>query len=336
VSRALRPGVAPDPSGEPGHRLAALPARPGWRHPAAPGGPLARGAGEWPAISSPRVLVRAARPRQWPKNILVLTAPAAAGVLLQPRAALATGVAVVAFILASSAVYLANDIVDRDADRAHPTKRRRPVASGELPASDAWFAAVLLLAGGLLVAALLGWRLLIIVALYVAVQLLYCLGLKRVPLVELLIVASGFLLRAFAGGAATGVPLTAWFIVAVGSGSLFVVAGKRSSELVLAERSTAAIRPVLARYRSSQLRFVWALSASVLLATYALWATIGPAAPDGWAIVSVLPFTLAVLRHATKVNAGGAGEPEEVFLHDRVLQGLLVVWAACFMASVYL
>jgi decaprenyl-phosphate phosphoribosyltransferase len=329
--------MAPGSQGEPGHRLAALPTRHlGWSHPGSPGGQLARGSGDWPVTSSPRTLVRAARPRQWPKNVLVLTAPAAAGVLLQPPAAVATGVAVIAFILASSAVYLANDIVDRDADRVHPTKRRRPVASGELPASDAWIAAVLLLAGGLLVAALLGWRLLVIVALYVAVQLLYCLGLKRLALVELLVVASGFLLRAFAGGAATGVQLTGWFIVAVASGSLFVVAGKRYSELLLAEHATAAIRPVLARYRPSQLRFIWALSAAVLVATYTLWATIGPAAPDGWAIVSILPFSVAVLRHAVRVSTGNAGEPEEVFLHDRVLQLLLVVWAVCFGASVYL
>ena len=329
--------MAPDTIAEPRDRLAALPARhTGWRHPGWPGGLAGRGPSAWPILTSPRVLVRAARPRQWPKNILVLTAPAAAGVLLQPRAAAGAGVALLSFILASSAVYLANDVVDRDADRAHPTKRRRPVASGELPATDAWIAAVLLLAGGLLVAALLGWRLLVIVALYVALQLLYCLGLKRLPLVELAIVASGFLLRAFAGGAATGVQLTPWFVVAIGSGSLFVVAGKRYSELLLATHATAAIRPVLASYASSHLRFVWTASAAVLVTTYALWATISPVAPDGWAVLSIVPFTAAVVRHAAKVDAGDAGEPEEVFLHDRVLHLLLIVWAACFLGSVYL
>lgn len=288
-------------------------------------------------MTSAQALVRGMRPRQWPKNILVLAAPTAAGVVLQPQAALATGVAVLAFILASSGVYLVNDIVDVDADRAHPSKRHRPVASGELPAREALLAAAVLLAGGLVVAALRPWQLLAVVALYESVQLLYCAGLKRLPLVELFSVASGFLLRAVAGGAAAGVGLTTWFVAAVGFGSLFVVAGKRSSELVLAEDTTAAIRPVLGRYSSSCLRFVWTLSAAVLVTTYALWAAVGgQAALTGWAIVSILPFTMAVLWYAVKVDAGGAGEPEEIFLHDRAMHLLLIAWLACFLGSVYL
>jgi len=288
-------------------------------------------------MTSAQVLLRAMRPRQWPKNILVLAAPAAAGVAHQPQEALETGLAVLAFILASSGVYLANDVLDIAADRAHPAKRYRPVASGELPAREALLAAVVLLAGGLVVAALPAWQLLAVVALYEAVQLMYCLGLKRLPLVELVSVASGFLLRAVAGAAATGVGLTTWFVAAIGFGSLFVVAGKRSAELLLAEDATAAIRPVLAGYSSSYLRFVWTLSAAVLVTTYALWAAVGgQAALTGWAVVSVLPFTAAVLWYAVKVDAGTAGEPEEIFLHDRVMQLLLIAWAACFMGSVYL
>ncbi len=283
------------------------------------------------------VLVRAMRPRQWPKNILVLAAPAAAGVVHQHQEALEAGIAVLAFVLASSGVYLVNDVVDVDADRAHPTKRHRPVASGELAARDAWIAAAVLQAGGLLAAALAAWQLVAVVALYEIVQLVYCLGLKRVPLIELLSVASGFLFRAVAGGAATGVGLTVWFVGAVGFGSLFVVAGKRFAELLLAEDATAAIRPVLAKYSTSYLRFVWTLSAAVLVATYALWAAVGgQAALTSWAVVSVLPFTAAVLWYAAKVDAGGAGEPEEVFMHDRMMQLLLVVWAVCFLGSVYL
>jgi decaprenyl-phosphate phosphoribosyltransferase len=287
-------------------------------------------------MTSAWALLRAARPRQWPKNVLVLAAPASAGVLLQPREALETSVAVLAFILASSGVYLVNDIVDADADRAHPTKRRRPVASGELSEHDARFAAALFLGGGVLVAALLTWQLVVVVGLYEAVQLLYSLGLKRAPLVELLCVASGFLLRAVAGGAATDVDLTAWFVVAIGFGSLFVVAGKRYSELLLVGEVTAAIRPVLTRYSRSALRAVWALSAAILVATYALWAFLSPNPSTAWAVLSIVPFAMAVARYGVKVNTGGAGEPEEVFLHDDGMQVLLVVWAVSFMGAVYL
>ncbi len=288
-------------------------------------------------MTSARVLLRAARPRQWPKNVLVLAAPAAAGIVHQPQEALQASVAVLAFVLASSGVYLANDVVDIEADRAHPTKRHRPVASGELPVRDARVAAAVLLAAGLLVAALLAWQLLVVVALYEGLQFLYSVRLKHVPLIELICVASGFLLRAVAGGAATGIGLTVWFVGAVSFGALFVVAGKRYSERLLAEEATPAIRPVLARYSASYLRFVWTLSAAVVVATYALWAAVGgQAALTSWAVASVLPFTVAVLWYAVKVDAGGAGEPEEVFLHDGMLQLLLVVWAGCFLGSVYL
>jgi decaprenyl-phosphate phosphoribosyltransferase len=281
--------------------------------------------------------VRGIRPRQWSKNILVLAAPVAAGIAFQPQAVLEMGVAVLAFILASSGVYLVNDAVDVEADRAHPTKRLRPVAAGELSAREASTAAVVLLAGGLAVSALLGWQLFAIVALYEAAQILYCLGMQNVPVVELVSVAFGFLLRAIAGGVATGVELSPWFLVAVGFGSLFVAAGKRYSEMLLAQDATAAIRPVLARYTSSYLRFAVTLSAVVLVTTYALWsATVGQAEPNPWTIVSILPVVLAVLRYARKIDAGDAGEPVEAILGDGVMLLLVSAWALCFMAAVYL
>jgi len=147
-----------------------------------------------------RVLIRACRPRQWVKNILVLTAPTAAGVVFQPRAALGMVVAVIAFCLvASSGIYLVNDVVDVESDRAHATKRRRPVASSELSVRAAWTAAVVLLPGALVIAALLTWQLLVVIAIYEGVQLWYCLGMKHEPVIELTSVASGFLLRAIAG-----------------------------------------------------------------------------------------------------------------------------------------
>lgn len=288
-------------------------------------------------MTSVGALLQASRPRQWTKNILVLAAPAAAGIAFQPRPVLEMGVAVVAFILASSGVYLVNDTVDVEADRAHPTKRLRPVARGELSARDALTAAVVLLSGGLVVSALLTWQLLVVVALYEVVQLLYCLGMKREPVIELISVASGFLLRAVAGGMATHIYLSPWFLVAAGFGSLFVAAGKRYAEKLLAGDTTAAIRPVLASYTASYLRFVWALSAGVLVTTYALWAsTVHQAVSNGWSIVSILPFVVVLLRYAVKVDAGDAGEPEEAVLHDRVLLLLLAIWAACFLGSVYL
>jgi len=288
-------------------------------------------------VTRPRVLLRACRPRQWTKNILVLTAPAAAGIAFQPRAALQIAVAVLAFTLAASGIYLVNDAIDVQADRAHATKRNRPIASGELSVRAAWTAAAILLPGALAISALLSWQMLLVLAIYQAVQLGYCLGMKHEPVIELTSVASGFLLRAIAGGVATHIPLSQWFLIAAGFGSLFMAAGKRYSEKRLVQDTGVAIRPVLDRYTPTYLRFVWTLSAGVLVTTYALWAfTMHQASSNQWNVVSIIPFVMALLRYAVDVDSGAAGQPEEIVLHDRLLMLLGVLWAVCLMASVYL
>lgn len=281
-------------------------------------------------------MLRACRPRQWTKNLLVLTAPVAAGVITQPKAALGATGAIIAFCIASSGVYVVNDIRDVDSDRAHPSKRRRPVASGELPVPTAWLLAVVLLGLALGVAALQSPQLLAVLAAYEAIQLAYCLGMKNEPVIELTSVASGFLLRAIAGGVASDVVLSQWFLTAAGFGSLFIAGGKRYAELLLVERTGAKIRPVLARYTASYLRFVWTLSAAVLVTTYALWAfSMGQTQNNNWSIVSVVPFVIALFRYAVDVDSGQAGEPEEIVVHDRMLLLLAAIWTATLVASVY-
>jgi decaprenyl-phosphate phosphoribosyltransferase len=284
-----------------------------------------------------RVLIRACRPRQWVKNVLVLTAPTAAGVDLHPAAALGMAVAVIAFCVAASGIYLVNDIVDVEADRAHATKRLRPIASGQLSIRAARNAAIVLLPGALVISALLAWQLLAVVAVYEVVQLWYCLGMKHEPVIELTSVASGFLLRAIAGGVATHVELSQWFLIAAGFGSLFMAAGKRYAEILVAQDTGASIRPVLRHYTPSYLRFVWTLSAGVMVTTYALWAfTIRQATLSEWSVGSIVPFVVALLRYAVDVDSGAAGEPEEIVLHDRLLLLLGGIWAACLISSVYL
>jgi decaprenyl-phosphate phosphoribosyltransferase len=284
-----------------------------------------------------RILIRACRPRQWIKNILVLTAPIAAGVVAQPWVALQMIVAVSAFCLAASGIYLVNDTVDVKADRAHATKRKRPIASGALSVRAARIAAVVLLAGALVVSVLLSWQLLVVVAVYEVVQLWYCMGMKNEPVIELVSVASGFLLRAIAGGVATSVPLSQWFLLAAGFGSLFMAAGKRYAEILLVLENGAVIRPVLERYTPTYLRFVWTLSAGVLVTTYSLWAfTMRQTSSNEWSVISIIPFVVALLRYSVDVDSGAAGEPEEIVLHDRSLLLLGGIWAACLMASLYL
>ncbi|WP_342371924.1 decaprenyl-phosphate phosphoribosyltransferase [Propioniciclava soli] len=271
--------------------------------------------------------LRAMRPRQWVKNVLVLAAPVAAGQLFVPAVALATAGAFVAFCLISASIYLINDVRDVEVDRQHPKKRFRPIAAGELRPGTA-----LVLAGVTAVASLaLGWfiapLLAVTLAVYWLLQVGYSVFWKNQPIIDLAMVAAGFLLRAVAGGVASGIPLSQWFLLVASFGSLFMVAGKRYSEMIELGPH-AGTRASLARYTASYLRFVWALSCAAVIMSYSLWAF--EQAPDAggitWHALSIAPFTLALLRYAYTIDAGGAGEPEDVVLGDRVLQLLAVVW----------
>jgi decaprenyl-phosphate phosphoribosyltransferase len=197
--------------------------------------------------------------------------------------------------------------------------------------------AVVLLAASVAVSLLASVQLVVVLAVYVVVQLAYCFWLKHQAVLDICIVASGFLLRAIAGGAATGILLSQWFLLVAGFGSLFMVAGKRYAEMMLAERTGAKIRKALENYTASYLRFVWALSATVLIMTYCLWAfDIGEEQHNHtWSVISIVPFVIAVLRYAVDVDSGNGGEPEEIALGDRVLQVLALLWVGTLTLAVY-
>ncbi|HJQ89470.1 MAG TPA: decaprenyl-phosphate phosphoribosyltransferase [Propionibacteriaceae bacterium] len=281
--------------------------------------------------------VRAVRPRQWVKNLLVLAAPLAAGRLLEPAVIKGTALAFVAFCLISAAVYLVNDVRDVAEDRQHPTKRFRPIAAGELKPATALVLAAVLGACGLALGFVVSMPLGITMVVYVALQLLYSAYLKHLPVVDLAMVASAFLLRAIAGGVATGIPLSQWFLLVAAFGSFFMVAGKRYSEMK-ALGGEAGTRRSLTRYSESYLRFAWMMAAVMVLISYSLWAFENRgngALGVPWTAISIAPFTLALLQYALEVDAGTADEPEEVVLNDRVLQGLGVVWVAVISAAVF-
>ena len=284
-----------------------------------------------------RGVLKTMRPRQWVKNVLVLAAPFAAGNLFAPGIGVQLIVAFAAFSLAASGIYLVNDAKDVEADRAHPTKRNRPIAAGIVPPGLALVVAVVLLAGALALSVLASVQLVALLAVYIGVQLAYCFWLKHQPVLDICIVASGFLLRAIAGGAATGIALSQWFLLVAGFGSLFMVAGKRYAEMMLAEKTGAKIRKSLESYSASYLRFVWGLSATVLITTYSLWAFEIRETQHNptWSAISIVPFVVAVLRYSVDVDNGDGGEPEEIALGDRVLQVLALAWVAALTVAVY-
>ncbi|RZQ62044.1 decaprenyl-phosphate phosphoribosyltransferase [Amycolatopsis suaedae] len=289
-------------------------------------------------LATAKGVLKTARPRQWVKNILVFAAPFTSGQIGNASVLVDAAVAFVAFSLVASSVYLINDAIDVEADRAHPTKSRRPIAAGIVPVPLAYGAAAVFFLAGMAVGTLAHPSLLIVLAVYEAIQLGYCFGLKHQPVIDLAIVGSGFLMRAIAGGVAAGITLSQWFLLVTAFGSLFMVAGKRYAEIILFERTGAKIRSSLKKYSASYLRFVWATSAAVLIMTYCLWAFELQQRADGsvWPVISVIPFVVAVLRYAVDVDAGTAGEPEEIVLKDRILQVLGVAWIASLAIGYYL
>ncbi len=284
--------------------------------------------------STPAALLAAARPRQWIKNLLVLAAPAAAGVLLEPAAARATALAFVAMTAAAAATYILNDVRDAAEDRRHPVKRSRPVAAGELPVATAITAAVVLAAAAVLVPVLAGQpSLAVVVVLYGALTTAYSLGVKRVRLLELVVVAAGFVLRAVAGAVATDVPMSEWFLIVVSAAALHVVASKRYAE----QRDQPGTgRAVLADYPPDVLLEVRNASVAVALVGYLLWAfeTYGGTGVP-WHPLSAIPFALALFEFAAATHDGAGEAPEEVVLAGGPIIAYGLAWAVLFALATY-
>lgn len=284
-----------------------------------------------------KAIVRTARPKQWTKNVLVFAAPAAAGVLDQRDAMLQTLVAFLGFCLAASGTYFLNDANDAEADRLHPTKRLRPVAAGDLDVRTARIiAAVLVMLALLVTAPINDFKLSGVIAAYVVITLSYTLWLKYEPVIDLAAVAAGFVLRAIAGGVATDVPLSDWFLIVAGAGSLFIVTGKRHAEQVELGSDSFEHRRTLGEYSTAFLGYVRAVASGVMITAYCLWAFENAASTgdETWFRLSIVPFVIAVLRYALIIDQGGGGAPEEVVLSDRVLQVVGLIWVITFALGV--
>lgn len=273
------------------------------------------------------------RPRQWLKNGLVAAAPLAAGSLFKGSTLAPVALTFVSFCLTSSAGYLVNDVLDARTDREHPVKGMRPVASGQLPVTPALAAsAVLGLAGLTLGTALVSPGIGLLLVAYLVVTLSYSLGVKRQAVFDLAFVSAGFVLRAIAGGLAARVALSEWFLLVSSFGSLFMVAGKRYAEVLVADARGERVRGIVA-YSASYLRFVWGLAAGAAILGYSLWAfDVGRVRGHSSlaAELSLIPFVLALLRYAADIDRGEAGSPEDVVLRDRGLLLIVLVWLVVF------
>lgn len=288
--------------------------------------------------STVRALLRTARPKQWIKNVLVFAAPGAAGVLDEPAQLGRTLVAFAALCLAASGTYLLNDALDAEADRRHPTKRHRPVAAGHLrPAVAIAVAAVLMLVAVAISLPVAHAELAAVVGGYVVITVSYSLWLKHEPVVDLGAVAAGFVIRAIAGGIATNVEISNWFLIVAAGGSLFMVTGKRHAEQIELGDDSGEHRATLEEYSTSFLGFVRAVAASVTVTAYCLWAFENATATGDttWFRLSIVPFVLGILRYAHLIEQGRGGAPEEIVVADRVLQVLGLLWILAFAVGVH-
>jgi decaprenyl-phosphate phosphoribosyltransferase len=284
-----------------------------------------------------RALLKQGRPKQWVKNVLVFAAPGAAGVLDNGSFLWKAAVMFVAFCLVSSGTYYWNDLLDVEQDRVHPVKRFRPIASGAIPIAVARVAGSAALVAGIAVAALTGWRGAVAAGVYVVLTLSYSTVLKHIAVVDLVAVAAGFVVRAIAGAVAGGVAMSTWFLLTTSFASLFIVTGKRYAEL-RELGDDANTRATLDEYSLGYLRIVLSVSCGAALVSYCLWAfetqeIAGTTIP--FYELSIVPMATALLRYTLILEQGHGAAPEEIFVADRTLQVLGLLWMVVFGLGVY-
>ena len=284
-------------------------------------------------------VLRTARPRQWPKNLLVFAAPLAGASLGRRDGLLYALAAAAAFGSASIAVYFVNDVVDAERDRRHPRKRNRPVASGALSRQHAVVLGAAFAAVGLAVGLLIAEPLLTaIVAGYLAMSFLYSLVLKHLPVVEVVFVASGFLLRVLGGAAATRVPPSAWFLLVCSLGALGVAIAKRYTELTGLGAEAIRHRPVMRFYRPAELRVAQIAVGAGMIAAYLAWAAGEHPGARIWHLASALPLVLALVRFGflTGRRTGNGSTPvEDLLMRDAVMLACELSWLALFVTGLY-
>jgi 4-hydroxybenzoate polyprenyltransferase len=291
------------------------------------------------APSTVGLLLVSLRPEQWTKNLLVLAGVVFGGRLLEPAAVAIALAAFAIFCLLSGAVYLFNDVADREADQNHPLKRERPIASGQLSTTSAVTSGVVLGIAGVVTAFSIGTQFGIVAAAYLAAQILYSLGLKHVVIVDVLMIAAGFVLRAIAGAVAVNVPIGHWLLVCTTLLALFLALSKRRHELTLLAEGATDHRRILEEYSPYLLDQMIGVVTSSTLIAYTVYATSSDtAARLGTAKLGLtIPFVLyGIFRYLYLVHQkSGGGSPAAMLLTDRPLLGCVALWAASVIVLMY-
>ena len=270
------------------------------------------------------------RPEQWLKNGFVLAPIVFSGLIGDPHAWLRSLLAVAAFCAASSATYLVNDVIDREADRAHPEKCRRPIAAGEVSVAAAIAAAAVLVAVGMAIALWLGGWFPAILITYVALVVLYSVLLKRAVFLDVLVVAAGFVLRVVGGAVAINVPVSRWILVVAYLLALYLALGKRRTELALLGDGAGHHRAVLGQYTLPLVDSAISVVLGATVLAYALYTvapdTVAKVGSEG--LLATVPIVLyGLFRYLYLLHRHElGGSPTKALLTDRPLLVCVVIW----------
>jgi len=278
--------------------------------------------------------LRLLRPQQWTKNLACMAGVVFGGRLGQPHAVLLDVLVVATFTLAAAAVYVVNDLLDLAHDRQHPTKRMRPLAAGEVSTTQAGVLALVLTAVAGAGAVGLGRGTMACLAAYGALNMVYSLRWKHVPVLDVCCIAFGYVLRVLAGIVVLGDVPTSWIVLCTFFLALFLGFTKRRAELVDPERGGTDQRPVLDAYDPGFLDSLVDSSATMAVMTYALFTATSGKNPS---LIVTVPIVFYAIVHYRQVaqRSGFGQEPDRILLRDRTLQGCLVLWLAAFVLIFY-
>jgi len=285
-----------------------------------------------------KYLIKAMRPRQWTKNSFVFFALIFDKQLFHVDAFVKTLEGFLLFCLISSSVYLFNDLADIEADRKHPEKKNRPLASGRLPVNIALITAFVLAITSITLGYLLAPAFAIIVAIYFVVNLLYSYWLKHVPILDVLIVSSGFVLRVGAGVVLITVErFSPWLYMITTLFSLYIGLGKRRAEMNLLEKGAGEHRRVLDGYTIPLLDQYITIVSGMTIVTYSLYTFFAENLPETHTMMLTIPFVVyGIFRYLQLIHTGhAAGAPDEVALKDRPLQVTVLLWGLAVIAVFY-
>lgn len=302
------------------------------------------------------LLLKTARPRQWIKNAAVFAALVFSGFFFHDNYFWTVCVAFFLFCVLSSSVYIVNDIIDLPHDRLHPFKRKRPIASGELPIPTAIFAAIVGFFSVFFLSITFSKFFLFLAILYTILQFWYALRLKNVPIIDVLTIAAGFIIRVYAGAVVVNLHMSVWFLLTVVSASLFLAVGKRQSERTLMQGAeTGSTRKTLQHYSQRLLDIYVGMFANATWLTYSLYAfQRDEFTPEGrlldiftllprtfitqkWLMITVPVVVYGVMRYLQLIYERNQGEsPDRVLLEDKPLLSAAMLWGLLSFLLLYL